>query len=243
MIVIAAITVAGMIACSQDDPTNKGKGGKKNEAKSVDITIDGDFADWLQDGVTTVSLGEEYAYAGLKTMKVAANKKMLFVYFEYALQREEPTGEEEQGPIQTVAPMVIMVNADGDPTTGCANWLWSKEGCGADLIIASDGGFLNGDAIKDIDDLGVRPYIGENGKDEWKWEDPTEVAQFWANKGEVKAGVATMEMSIERSAANISKGGPIGIGLIIQNGGWATTGVLPVAGQAGVEDLLDVLLP
>lgn len=241
-VAIAAIAVA---ACNGKDDPNKG--GKENGGKQngVSIKIDGDFADWADASIASCDMGEidleAAAYPYLHVMKGAADSKNVYLYFEYELVEG-----------QTASAIDILINSDNDATTGFTSWIWSKEGCGWDFMLESEGGFLDGaTAIRDMsEDMNVYKFLEGSGQDAWdagsKFEQQN-ASDFFANKGVVKNGVAYFECSIQRSVINANKKGALALGVTFTNvvdGDWVTAGILPQSEDGiGTAELFEIALP
>ncbi len=240
-IIFAALVIAGMAcACkNNDDPVNDGGNGNKEAA--VNIKIDGVFDDWKGEFASAdLADIEETAYPNLTLMKAAGDAKNLFLYFEYKLAEG-----------QTVAPIDILINSDGDASTGFTSWIWSKEGCGWDFMLESELGFLGeNNTITDLADMAVYKCIEGDGQDAWdagsKFEQQN-ADDFIACKGTVKDGVAYFEVSILRSVINANRKGNISLGITMTDattGDWVTKGILPQGEDGiGTADMLEVALP
>lgn len=238
--IAAALVMAGMVcACNNtDDPVNNGK---TNKEGGVSVKIDGNFDDWKGEFATAdLSDVEETSYPNLTIMKAGADSKKVYFYFEYTL---------EEG--QTVAPIDILINSDGDTTTGFTSWIWSKEGCGWDFMLESEAGFLGeNNTITALADMAVYKCMEGDGQDAWdtgsKFEQQN-VEDFVECKGTVKGGVAYFEVSVLRSVINANKKGKMAFGVTMTDattGDWVTTGILPqVVDGIGNGDLLEVVLP
>lgn len=236
----AALAVIGMVCSCNKDPKNNG--GKEGEEETASFKVDGSFDDWKGSSIATADLSgiEETSYENLHVMKAAADSKKVYFYFEYEL---------EDG--QTIAPIDILINSDGDASTGFTSWIWSKEGCGWDFMLESENGFLGaGNTITDLSDMAVYKFVEGNGQDAWdpgsKFEQQN-VDDFIECKGSVKGGIAYFEMSILRSVINANKAGKLAFGVTMTDattGDWVTKGILPQSEEGiGSGDLLEVKLP
>lgn len=80
------------------------------------ITIDGQFDDWGTPYIPTWTLPEaDVLYGMLKTLKLTADAKRVFMYFEF----EDPSKFGAKAPYETnTLPFNIYVDADGSPATG-----------------------------------------------------------------------------------------------------------------------------
>lgn len=87
-----------------------------------DIVIDGNFDDWNSANYAEWTLPEgSVIYGMLKSLKLAANEKRVFMYFEfdnpangYGAHLSQPVTAFEDNSL----PMNIYLDADGDPATG-----------------------------------------------------------------------------------------------------------------------------
>lgn len=239
-VILAALAMVGMVCACNQDNVEDGGNGKKDDA--VSIKIDGTFDDWKSNDIAFADLSdvEETSYPNLTLMKAAADSKKVYFYFEYTLEDD-----------QTVAPIDILINSDGDASTGFTSWIWSKEGCGWDFMLESEAGFLGENkTIADLSDMAVYKCIEGDGQDAWddgsKFEQQN-VDDFIACKGAVKDGVAYFEVSVLRSVLNANKAGKITFGVTMTDattGDWVTKGILPQSADGiGTADMLEVVLP
>ncbi len=234
----AAVAVLGMMCSCEKTPQNKpgdDPDDKPEEPKEL-IVIDGDFSDWsTANGVVSTEIGEVSYYPGLLAMKAVADDTNIYVYFEYELA-------EEQG---GAAPFEVFVNADNNPATAGGTWLWGESGY--EYMLESEAGFLDGNSIKNMDDLAVYAFTGEDGHDAFETDpaslDKKDVKDFSENAGKVSNGVATVELSFLRSVVNANKAGKLSLGIVAYAASWATTGVLPQGESVGVEPLMEITLP
>lgn len=241
---IAALAIIGMVcACDKDDSKDNGNGGNSGKTDSgVAIKIDGSFDDWKGSGISSADMSEieDSAYPNLLVMKACADAKHVYFYFECEL---------EEG--QTVAPIDILINSDGDVSTGFTSWLWADDGCGWDFMLESEAGFLGaGNTISDLSDITVYKCVAGDGQDAWdagSVMEPLNVEDFSACKGTVKAGVAYFELSVLRSVINANKAGKLSFGVTATDattGDWVTIGVLPQFEEGiGTGEMLEVTLP
>ena len=246
--ILAAIAMVSLVCSCEKDPK---KGGKDNggEDAAAAITIDGSFADWaaIKDLAVAEVPEEATERCNMLVMKAVADADNIYLYFEYALVED-----------QLEAPFDIFFDADGNPSTGFISWIWSKEGCGWDYLLETEGGILvNGTAIADLSDMNIYMadnYMGpdaETGEqtqlDGWgdgAVQKKLELKDFAEANGTVKNGIAMFEVSILRSVINANKKGSIGVGITISDASWSTTGVLPLdASGVGTAEFLQVALP
>lgn len=250
-VIFAAIAMAGMVcACNNEDPANGGGSGK--DKVSANFKVDGNFDEWKDADLASADLSEIDVtdYPSLTLMKAGADSKKVYFYFEYELVEG-----------QTIAPIDILINSDGDASTGFTSWIWSSEGCGWDFMLESEAGFLanEGKAISDLSDIAVYKCIEGDGQDAWaagsKFEQQN-VDDFIECKGKVEGGVAYFEVAILRSVINANKKGSISFGVTMTDvntngryegeadGSWETAGILPQSEDGiGVADMLEVKLP
>ena len=239
--ILATIAVVGMVSCNKDDNGKGGKGGKK--AVEVNITIDGDLADWADVEVGAEVLEETVeTRAALLTLKAAADATNLYIYFEAQLEED-----------QAAAPIDIFINSDGDTSTGFTSWLWSEVGW--EFLLESETGFLaSATAVRDMDDMNVyKAKVWQDAEgnqiDGWDKTVPAVMEQveglsgFCTSAGKVVNGIAFVEISIARSAINARAKGKLGLGVEIHDGGWADIGMLPIGTDTGEVGVMDVVLP
>lgn len=239
--ILAAISLVSFVACKEKvDPENKPDDNNGGNETTEAIAIDGSFADWaaLKNAVS-VSLGEDNAYPGLLAMKAYADETNIYIYFEYELQEID-----EDGNIQTIAPFEIFVNSDDNSATGGASWLWADPGY--EYMLECETGFLEDGNVRDMDDMNIYLFDGVDGVDAWGEGGhltQQEVTAFCESAGDVKSGVATVEVSFLRSVVNANKAGNCTLGIVAYNDAWGTTGVLPQGAAAGEVGMLEVTLP
>lgn len=237
----AALAILGMaFSCSKDDSKDKGgkEGGKDGES-TVSIKIDGSFDDWKSADIASADITEAEeatSYPNLKLMKCTADSKKVYFYFEFELADG-----------QTGAPIDILINADGDVSTGFTSWIWADEGCGWDYLLESEAGFLGeGNTINDLSDMNVYKCVAGDGQD--GWDDGSEMEQlnvedFTACKGSVVSGVAYFEASVLRSVINANKAGKMAFGVTMSDQDWNTLGILPQGEEGLGAYMLEVTLP
>jgi len=172
------------------------------------IAIDGDFDDWSELNPTYVaeaSADENAVYESLYNMKFTRDEKYIYFYFEFS---------EEQNEVNVFE---IMLNVDGDATTGHVTWLWGPSG--ADYLIEASLEYQ-------VENAGLYAFVGENQGD-WAWED-TNVYGF-CQASDVQTlgnGHFALEGSILRNAlpANMPS---LKVGVYTADTEWYETGVLP----------------
>ena len=142
---------------------------------ATSITIDGSFDDWDVPGLATYTLPEGIIlYPMIRTMKLAANEKYAYLYFEFvdpgtvdyycALKKEVRKGE----PLASnTLPIDILIDADGNVETGCyvgstdndtAYPPYANDNMGLEWYI--EGGFHMGNPFTDFTGLSAYFYIG-----------------------------------------------------------------------------------
>lgn len=246
--ILAVVSMTALVCSCEKDNKNNGKQNNVDDTSEL-VTIDGKFTDWaaLKDvAVSEVPDGLE-SYCNMLVMKATADADNVYLYFEYQLAED-----------QLEAPFDIFFNADGNAGTGFVSWIWSKEGCGWDYLLETEGGILvDGTGIADLSDMNI--YMAETymGADEATGEQvqldgwasgakqkKLELKDFAEAKGEVKNGVAMFEVAILRSVINATKKGNVGIGITISDAGWNTMGILPIDETGvGTAEFLQVALP
>lgn len=242
-LIIASLAVIGMVCACEDKPNDPNKP-DPNDDKEL-IVIDGDFADWAEaKGVVVSEVPADLdQYEKMLKMKGVADEDNIYLYFEYQLAEG-----------QLEAPFDIFFDSDGNPSTGFISWIWSKEGCGWDYLVETEGGILdNGSAIRDLSDANIYQAVsytdattGEqlDGWDSAAVQKKLDLNSFAEAKGSVKNGVAIFEVSVARSVVNANKKGSCGIGITISDASWATMGILPIdEGGVGTAEFLQVALP
>ena len=246
--ILATIAMVSLVCSCEKDPKKGGNNNGGDEAAAA-ITIDGSFADWaaIKDLAVAEVPAEATERCNMLVMKGVADADNIYLYFEYALVED-----------QKEAPFDIFFDADGNPATGFISWIWSKEGCGWDYLLETEGGILvDGTAIADLSDMNIymaETYMGPDATtgeqvqlDGWGTgavQKKLELKDFAEAKGNVKNGVAMFEVSILRSVINANKKGNVGVGITISDASWATTGVLPLdAAGVGTAEFLQIALP
>ena len=236
--IMAAIAVAGMVSCNQDDPQKGGKKEKKDVV--VDVKIDGNVDEWKDVPVgAEVSEDTEATRAALLTLKATADAKNLYIYFEAQLEEE-----------QASAPIDIFINSDGDTSTGFSSWLWSEVGW--EFLLESETGCLaDANTVRDMDDMSIykaKIWKNEAGEQLDGWDDAAdmeklELSGFCTSAGKVVDGVVFVEMAIERGAINARTKGSIGLGVEFHSASWGDIGMLPIGTTTGEVGVMEVALP
>lgn len=251
---IAAIAMVGMLASCDQNGDDNGKNNQNNkpvERTYADITIDGQFADWaaLESPATAlVPVGPHYPLC--KTLKAAAGKDHIYIYFEYELFQflEDKMGEDEGGnPIvlnaagtyQLGAPFEIFINSDFDNFTGGSTYLW--EAAGYEWMFESEEGFLSEGAVVDFPDKNLYIFDGEDGKD--AWEAGGHISAYTAVEdnfitcaGVIQDNVALVEIALSKAAIGVGDDvDAIELGVCIYDEYWAAHGCLPSGGSEDPE--------
>lgn len=237
--ILATIAVVGMVSCNKDD---NGKGGKKGgkTAVVVDVTIDGNFDDW-KDVPVAAEIDEDVAPGrdSLLTLKVGADSKNLYVYYEFIMPEGNP-----------YVPVDIFIDSDGDKTTGFSAWLWE---IGWEFLLESETGCLeNATTVRNMDDMTIYKAgtwkdaqgVQIGGWDAAAVQEKLTTTGFLRSAGKVDKGIGFVEISIERSAINARAKGTIGFGIEVHVGSWRDNGILPQYPADEVKiDALQVALP
>lgn len=219
--ILATIAVVGMVSCNKDDNGKGKKGGKT--ATVVNVTIDGNFDDW-KDVPVAAEIDEDVAPGrdSLLTLKVGADSKNLYVYYEFVM----PEGE-------AYVPVDIFIDSDNDKTTGFSAWLWE---IGWEFLVESEDGCLaDANTVRNMDDATIykagtwQNDAGEQigGWDTGAVQEPLTLTGFCESAGKVANGIGFVEISIERSAVNARAKGSLGLGIEVHVGSWADNGILP----------------
>ncbi|MBR4826287.1 MAG: hypothetical protein IKZ91_00180 [Bacteroidales bacterium] len=243
--ILSTIAIIGMVASCEKDPKNPNNPNGGNDEPEAVITIDGDFSDWSSAAnvVSTEVPADLDKYANMLKMKGVADADNIYLYFEYQLADG-----------QLEAPFDIFFDADGNASTGFISWLWSKEGCGWDYLLETEGGILvDGTSIADLSDMNIYwaeaytdPVTGEqvDGWGDGASQKKLDTKDFAEAKGVVKNGVAIFEVSVMRSCINALKKGSCGVAITISDAGWNTMGVLPIdESGAGTAEFMQIALP
>lgn len=215
---------------------------------SYAITIDGDFSDWDKDGIITYSLPEgAVLYPFIKKMKLAADEKYAYLYFEFA----DPAKCEFYNSVtKDVAkatelasnglPINIYIDADGNKETGCyipttdnqtTYSPYANDNMGVEWYL--EGGF-HGQEFFDL--TGLTYYLRYTGKDK---------DNFWSSfanhvleiTGEIiyaqssfdeSAGIGRSEISFQRKFFEMT-GNKARFSVKIMDGvaGWPCLGLMP----------------
>lgn len=220
--ILATIAVVGMVSCNKDD---NGKGKKDNGKKTteVSIKIDGNLDDW-KDVPVAAEISDDVAVGrdSLLTLKVGADSKNLYVYYEFIMPEGEP-----------YVPVDIFVDSDNDITTGFSAWLWE---IGWEFLVESETGCLeNATTVRNMEDATIykaakwQNDAGEQigGWDKGAEQEPLTLTGFLESAGKVANGIGFVEISIERGAINARAKGSLGLGIEVHVGSWADNGILP----------------
>jgi hypothetical protein len=178
------------------------------EAIKRDIVIDGDLDEWADlTGLACASFDGAGEYDGLKELRCYADEKNIFFYLEYSAE----AGEVEH--------LDIMLNTDGDETTGHNSWMWTNSA--SDYLIEAAPGENFADATFYI-------FNNEVAQEEWGgWE-------YAENEG-----LATACSPVTLTNGNKAIEGKIdvaklptemvalSVAVFTSNSGWAESGVLP----------------
>ena len=172
------------------------------------ITIDGDFDDWGELSpayVAEASTDANAAYESLYNMKFTRDENYIYFYFEFS---------EEQNEVNVFE---IMLDVDGDATTGFNCWFWSP--CGADYLIEA--------SLEDqFESTGLFAFAGDV-QDVWAWEPVDTYVFFQASAVQnLSNGHYALEGSIRRNVlpANMPS---LKVGVYAADTDWAETGALP----------------
>ena len=172
------------------------------------ITIDGNFTDWNVvpvDRLVQAYAVENAVYESLYNMKFTSDQNYIYFYFEFSGEQDE------------VNVFEMMMDVDGDATTGLNSWLWNP--CGADYLIEA--------SLEDqFESAGLYAFIGPN-PDEWAWDNVDAYGFIQASAVQTLGnGHHALEGSIRRNAlpANMPS---LKVGVYTADTDWAETGSLP----------------
>ncbi|MBO4610683.1 MAG: hypothetical protein J5668_01105 [Bacteroidales bacterium] len=234
--ILAAFAVLGFAcSCNKDDPKDNGKQKTERTEVTLDIAIDGDFADWA--GLKGASIAElpddEEATPCLLKMVAIASTDNVYFYFLYQVDEE-----------QTTAPFVLDMDADDDPTTGVTlNHIWKDSGFEYEL--SSSGGFINGDNYRKMSD--IKLYYckeGMDGQDRWATGAVADkTAKGVKSAGKRNQDLVEIEMLVPRTLIKAEKKGTMRAGCIVSNQDWAERGILPIDDGKGATEMLEIALP
>ena len=235
--ILAAIAVLGFaFSCNKDNPNDKG--GKQTQERTevtLDIAIDGDFADWKDlKGTAVAELpDDEEATPCLLKMVAIASTDNVYFYFLYQVEED-----------QVSAPFVLDMDADDDPTTGVTlNHIWKDSGFEYEL--SSSGGFINGDNYRKMSD--IKLYYCKEGMDgQDRWTDGAvadKTAKGVKSAGKRNADLVEIEMLVPRVLIKAEKKGTMRAGCIVSNEEWAERGILPIDDGKGATEMLEIVLP
>ena len=179
------------------------------------ITIDGNFSDWtaLTDAAQA-ELPSGASLTGLYKMSWYANESDIFYYIEYDAQS---------------AYIGIMMNTDGNSTTGHASWMWTN--AAAEYIIQ--------DAPDSFNDASLFAF-GSSDQSDWSWND-TGVENFLtaSNVVTLSNGHKAFEGKISQAALPTSIT-ELHVGVFSSNAGWAENGILPRGNGDAAAAMLEV---
>lgn len=239
MFLTAVMAVLALsVSCNEKDDPQKEDPNK--EEKPIEtpyekpITIDGDFADWLnldEDGdyVTTMKCAADANYEALRSAKVYCDKYYLFIYVEFDLDEEQSTYNTEWVPFH------VYLNADNSAATG---------GYG-DEFADADAEWMLETSITNFDP-GVFKWWGGIGENGWSWTDPSvehDAGDNWgalvgegsgvgmsAGTIDEKTGKGAFEIEISKEMLSMIEFNPdeFTIGFDIQQN-WESVGILPNA--------------
>jgi hypothetical protein len=227
------------------------------------IVIDGNFSDW--DSSSNIQVAKlpdgDVVSKDLKVLKIGADGKYLYFYFEMAYKTDDPWN--------VSIPCDFFVDSDGDPSTGYVNGdscgtpldavqLWTPMGC----EWYSEYMGLTNPATGTFEDFTDDPatgdpsepyrwlkYTGANGASFWTAfsnegaeEDTKDIAYA---KGTYSEGVYYCEAKFSRKKLGAT-GTKLGFGMKPMVG-WATNGLLPqgniVNGVRQSVDMLRITMP
>jgi len=188
------------------------------------IAIDGDFDDWDELNpayVAEASIDANAAYESLYNIKFTRDEKYIYFYFEFSGETYEMR-DHNTGNVVNV--FDIMLDVDGDATTGHNSWLWTPSG--ADYLIE---GYLNYEdegITYNLENASLFAFIASN-PDEWAWDYVDAYSFIQASEVQTLGnGHHALEGSILRSVfpANMPS---LKVGVFASDTEWYETGRLP----------------
>lgn len=196
---------------------------------ATDITVDGVFDDWNVSSTVTYNLADGALYTAMKTMKLAANSKYVYMYLEFP--------KPETNMIYN-----IYIDPDGNTSTGARveaidNNIkyppFKLEDMGIGWYLG-DGFFLtyNEDGsitFSDLTSTGLYEYIGEDGKGIFSKLDSktgTVDGTVWFSQGAVDGDVCRAEIQFQRKFFKMT-GDKARFAFKSMGADWVVNGLLP----------------
>lgn len=174
------------------------------------IKVDGDFFDWSEvasSDLYTATVPDGATTTALKTLKICSDEN--YIYFYMKLDSAQ------------VAPIDILINTDGNSTTGANTWLWGT--CGAEVLI-------EGFEVSQFADGAVGcSFSGGDDQTAWSWAESVPAGSGLISISAPKTVSGTVveyEGSIVRELIS-GLTSNIGFGVFTSDRAWAVTGCLP----------------
>lgn len=223
LLAVLAIASMALVSCKKDNE-KKDNGGDDNTYTPA-ITVDGQFSDWdAAEGVVTVTPPEGAQYGNLAFAKVYADPYYVNLYLQFEK-------------IADTMPLDILLNVDGDTTTGGNSWIWTGADDGFDILIES-GNIFNG-LIPASDQAATTFDFGGADQSAWAWNANANYGSSVSYKLVNSGDTYSLEVGIIRAGLKIT-GTKLGLGFITYDAAWGTAGVLP---QGVADGAFSAVLP
>lgn len=217
---------------------------------ALDMTIDGVFDDWEDPSIVTYTLPEGALFTAIKTMKLAANAKYVYMFMEF----DDPAYDIGR-------PMDLFINADGDPATGC--YLHTIDNAGDYAFIKPwnnpgiewyiEGALQDANGFTDFTNLSYYlRYTGADGDNFWTSfsNTPSADPQDHFLQGTLENGVGRIELQLSRKFYEMT-GSKAAIGFKLMDGphDWNALGIFPQVASpsaptyTAADGLCEVYLP
>jgi len=198
-----------------------------NEPALPLIAIDGDFEDWgalNPASFASASTNENAVYKSLYNIKFTSDANYIYFYFEFSSGTYEAI---DHSIGDDVMEFEIMLDVDGDVSTGLNAWQWNPSG--VDYMISTT-------VVNQFEDAAL--YTHTTG---WNWY-PTGAYEFFLTSAVQTLGNGhyALEGSIKRSWLPIMQS--LKVGVMTANTHWSASGVLPQI-SFNLEGGSDILQP
>ncbi len=217
---------------------------------ALDMTIDGVFDDWEDPSIVTYNLPDGALFTAIKTMKLAANAKYVYMFMEF----EDPA-------FDIGRPMDLFINADGDPATGC--YLHTIDNAGDYAFVKPwnnpgiewyiEGALQDANGFTDFTNLSYYlKYTGADGDNFWSSfaNTPSADPQDHFLQGTLENGIGRIELQLSRKFYGMT-GSKAAIGFKLMDGphDWNALGIFPQVASpsaptyTAADGLSEVYLP
>lgn len=215
----------------------------RNYPFGATVSIDGKFDDW--EGAPEWPTPSDAEYIGIRTLKLAATSRQLYIYFEIV----EPSPEEFNS---FPMPIDIFLDADGSYSTG--GKLTSTDNHNTTLPYVDSGldwyfemsNVHEGQAYIDFT-YGAYKYIGSDGDTIWHLENITGSygsAEMCGVGVRGKDGIGRIEVRIDRKFFGlVNPRVRVGVKVMNGNGGWACYGLAPMGSGSKRVDMALINIP